>query len=345
MLTPPPDFPTELLTAALREMWELDVAEIAYAPVGFGSHHWSAQEADGRRWFVTLDDYSGVAVDLERGAALSSAFRAARALADAGLGPVVAPVPARDGAVPFELGRHRWLSVTPWLDAERTPSPDEQTPEDRRAVTGFLAALHGATAHTLGIADADDLDVPEREALEQALAGDLDPGSGPYAARSAAALADAADAVRAALDVWDAAAARALADRDAWVMTHGEPHWRNVLVDASGLRVVDWDTARLAPAARDLWHVAGADGPGADEVLAHYEELTGRTVTPDDLAEHALRWDLTEVALYADWFARPHADDPDTETAWGGFTEALASLTSGTGSTASASATAVPPAP
>ena len=133
-MTAPADFSTDLLTAALREMWGLEVREIVYVPIGFGSHHWRARTVDGDRWFVTLDDYAGAGTDVERGAALSSAFRAARALADVGLDFVVASVPARDGSVPFELRRHQWVSVTPWLEAPRLPSPDDQTAADRRAV-------------------------------------------------------------------------------------------------------------------------------------------------------------------------------------------------------------------
>lgn len=77
-MTPPADFSTELLTAALREMWGLEVSDIAYAPMGFGSHHWRVDAGGDGRWFVTLDDYVGAGTDVERGAALSAAFRSAR---------------------------------------------------------------------------------------------------------------------------------------------------------------------------------------------------------------------------------------------------------------------------
>ena len=325
-MTAPADFSTDLLTAALREMWRLEVREIVYVPIGFGSHHWRARTVDGDRWFVTLDDYAGAGTDVERGAALSSAFRAARALADVGLDFVVASVPARDGSVPFELRRHQWVSVTPWLDAPRLPSPADQTAADRRAVTEVLARLHAATPHVVGVAGTDDLRLPERALLDRALADGLPPGAGPYGERARDALAEGADTVRRALAVWDGTADRARAERDSWVITHGEPHWRNVLADGDGLHLVDWDTALLAPPARDVWHVAGADGPAADEVLADYATLTGRRVTTDALRAQASRWDLTEVALYAAWFSRPHADDADGEIAWGGFTESLSSV-------------------
>ena len=43
----------------LGDGWNIVVAEIAYRPVGFGSHHWEVVDADGRRWFVTADDLDG----------------------------------------------------------------------------------------------------------------------------------------------------------------------------------------------------------------------------------------------------------------------------------------------
>jgi spectinomycin phosphotransferase len=329
VLTPPPDFSTGLLTAALHEMWGVEVAQIDYSPVGFGSHHWSVVDASGQRWFATLDDYAtdGASVaSVGRGAVLSSAYRSARALADAGLEFVVAPRPARDGSVPFELARHRWLSVTPLLDAERLPVPEAQSAEQRRAVVEVIARIHAATRHVVGIAVADDLALPQRAVLDRALAGAVRPGAGPHGERARAALAEQALAVRSALTSWEEAARRAYDSRESWVVTHGEPHWRNVLAGAGGLHVVDWDTALLGPPARDLWHVAGADGAAAEAVLDDYVELTGRAVTLDDLAAQSLRWDLTEVALYVAWFSRPHADDADGEVAWGGFTESLSSL-------------------
>jgi len=36
--------------------------------------------------------------------------------------------------------------------------------------------------------------------------------------------------------------------------------------------------------------------------------------------------DLTEVALHAGRFSRPHADDEDGEIAWAGFTESLSTV-------------------
>ena len=37
------------------------------------------------------------------------------------------------------------------------------------------------------------------------------------------------------------------------LLTHGEPHPGNAMLAADGWRLVDWDTALVAPLERDLW--------------------------------------------------------------------------------------------
>ncbi len=336
-MTPPTDVSESTVVITLRVMWGIDTREIAYAPVGFGAHHWSVSDTDGARWFVTLHDHGAGTGAGGRALTLLAAFRAAADLEASGLPFVVGPRAACDRSVAVEAARHRWLSVTPWLDAPRLPEPSAQTAAQLGAVVDALARLHEATPLAVAAAT-DDLLLPERERLDAALRradgadpadpGDLPPG-GPYAIRARTALRDNAAAVRAALDDYDALAAEVRASRGGWVVTHGEPHWRNVLDGPDGLHLVDWDTLLLAPPARDLLHVAGeASGPRADAVLAAYAARTGRVVDPDELRFQSLRWALTEVALYVAWFAEPHADDEDSATAWGGFTDSLSALAS-----------------
>ena len=330
-MTPPTDVSQNTVVVTLRVMWGIDTHEIAYAPVGFGAHHWSVTDSDGARWFVTLHDHGTGTGAAGRGLTLLAAFRAATDLEAAGLPFVVGPRAACDGSVAVEAARHRWLSVTPWLDAPRLPEPAAQTDSQLGAVVDTLARLHEATPLAVAAAT-DDLILPERERLDAALghvARADDASAGPYAARARDALRENAAAVCGALERYDALAAEARTSRSGWVVTHGEPHWRNVLEASDGLRLVDWDTLLLAPPARDLWHAAGgATGPRADAVLAAYADRTGRVVDPDELSFQALRWDLTEVALYVAWFEGPHADDEDSATAWGGFTESVTALAS-----------------
>src|SRR5262249_46529735 len=145
-----------------------------------------------------------------------------------------------------------------------------------------------------------------------------------YSSRARNALAARSDDVLVGLEGYDRLAAAAAGHQDTWVVTHGEPHDRNLLRTADGLVLVDWDTALLAPAARDVWMLAGRH-----DLAAAYEARAGRDVPTDELELYRLRWELTEVALYVRWFADPHADDADSATAFEGFEESLAELRPG----------------
>lgn len=72
----------------------------------------------------------------------------------------------------------------------------------------------------------------------------------------------AGDVVRS-LAAYDDLARAALRDRTDWTITHGEPHSGNVLRTADGLRVIDWDSALLAPPERDLWMLLSPTGEDA----------------------------------------------------------------------------------
>ena len=121
------------------------------------------------------------------------------------------------------------------------------------------------------------------------------------------------------LGKYDDLAGSARSRDEPWVITHGEPKADNLLVTDDGLRLVDWDTALVAPAARDLWWVEAGSG----EELARYTELTGRRVAHDDVTFYRLQWDLADIASYVGWFTAPHARTPDTEIGWTALSEAL----------------------
>lgn len=59
MQTPPPGLPEEVVAAVVADVWELPGVTAEYRPVGFGSHHWSLQDAAGRRWFASVDVLTG----------------------------------------------------------------------------------------------------------------------------------------------------------------------------------------------------------------------------------------------------------------------------------------------
>ena len=51
----PADVDESELRDALRA-WGIDAVALTHAPIGFGDHHWTAVDDQGRRWFVTVAD-------------------------------------------------------------------------------------------------------------------------------------------------------------------------------------------------------------------------------------------------------------------------------------------------
>ncbi len=305
----PRDLDDTVLRPVLAEHWDVDAADLRYEPVGYGSHHWSVTTTEGGRHFVTVDVLPGRGGQ-QRLEQLRAAMRTAVALRrQGGLEFVVAPAPAVDGEVVVRVGQFAvtllpFVQGRPWSTASGA---------DAAALLDMLGRLHGATPAARPYARSDDLRVEARRDLQDALSR-LDErwDAGPYSAGCRDLLAAAAGDVRDRLASYDALVAGTRRRAEPVVPTHGEPKPDNLLHTASGPALVDWDTALLAPAARDLWWLAAHD-PGA---VDRYAAATGRSVHPDDLVLYRLRWDLTDLALFVRDLRGPHARDGDTDIAW-----------------------------
>jgi Phosphotransferase enzyme family len=317
VFTAPADLPVFLIRNALADGWSFSATALHYQPVGFGSHHWLATDARGRRLFVTVDDQ---AMRLHGGAdTCEAAFgRLRRALEtalslhrDAGLGFVVAPVVAASGSVVTPLTGQYSLTVHPYLDgAESRPDGTFESGADRLAVVGLLARLHGAQASP-----------PDRDPFAVRLAGELEAAiertgerwdGGPYGERARQLLARHGLAVTKLLAAYDGLANRVAARPERMVITHGEPHGANVLRTADGFVFVDWESVLQAPPERDLWGLAEADA----SILADYSAMTGTVIDQDSLRLYRLGWDLAEISGYITWFSGGHGDTADTAEAW-----------------------------
>jgi spectinomycin phosphotransferase len=306
---------SEIVTA-LATGWDFAAESLEYAPLGFGSYHWVAITATGERRFVTVDDldHAPVAGRDAAFARLTSALDAAHALRhDGRLDFVVAPLRARDGATVRRMGARFAIALYPFVDGVAGVFGDVRTPAERDEVVDVLVALHDATrivpADTARIA----VEVPGRDDIERAL-GDLGTpwSGGPYSEPARAWLADHLEPVRAALDEFDRLATAVAGKRSAPVITHGEPHPGNFVRTAAGLRLVDWDTAGLAPPERDLWMVA--DGSGA--ALERYAAATGHPPDESALELSRLSWDLSDVASYLRQLRSTHEQNEDSEQGW-----------------------------
>jgi hypothetical protein len=326
MFTRPVDLADDVVSAVVQDAWQLRIRRMDYAPVGFGSFHWHAW-ADDDRWFVTADDLAagsplGTAAT-ERVRRLAAAPRCARVLRDDGLAFVVAPMPTADGTI-LKIVEERWaVAIYPFIDGHSHQWGAYSTSADRRAAIELLVALHGTSGTARDDAMQDDFAIPRRDELFASVA-DLSTAwtEGPYGEparqlvdRHAARLVD--RFVR-----YDRLTRSAAGPADRMVLTHGEPHAANTINTNSGLVLIDWDTALIAPRERDLWSLALED----PAILHHYASKAGVTQLPDLLELYRLRWDLVEVEADVAQFRRPHSDTADTRVAWDGLRHSLEAL-------------------
>jgi len=84
------------------------------------------------------------------------------------------------------------------------------------------------------------------------------------------------------------------------------------MLTTGGWRMIDWDTALIAPPERDLWDL----DPGDGSVLAAYAERTGVTPAEPAIELYRVRWDLADIAVEVSRFRRPHAGSDDDDKSW-----------------------------
>ena len=308
MREPPPHVGDDDVLLVLRSSWAWDqgdlvegeLASVTHLPVGFGAHHWRADDAAGRpRLFVTLD----VPHPRRTATELEASYAAAAELAASGLEFVVPSLPSVTGSftVPCADGD---LSVTAWHDGTSHGFGPPETREAAEATLTMVRRLHAAPPPA-GL-------VPWRPVIARTFPAHLalrlgTPWeTGPYGERARASLADRVEDI----GRWSATYLR-LCDAAVdcpWVATHGEPHQGNQLVTETGRMLVDWETLRRAPAERDLRVLV--EGGFADLCAA----IDWQMVEMFDL-----EWRLDEISQYADWFAAPHDGNKDDEVAYGGL--------------------------
>ena len=310
MLEQPSDLTADMIAQELKQRWDIDGAEVRYTPVGYGSHNWTAVDANGRKWFVKSNraDHEPEFRNLTH--------RTALALHDAGLDFVLAAIPDRTGD-PRPIGGFGWdLAVFPFLDGRNT---DGSSPRER----GLLAETVGRL-HASGV-------VPEhavrwgpgwrQDNLRRILAEMLDQPwtNGPYGEEARSLARGDVEGIHRLLAHSDRLVARLLEDDQPWVMTHGEPSDGNSMVDTDGrMHLIDCDVMMYAPRERDVWvlvtgdHLAKSlDNP---EILKAYQRGAG----PIEARRYVMELfraerHLGEIAGDLDTLSGPHAADADVE--------------------------------
>jgi hypothetical protein len=343
VLVAPGDLDEAALAGAVERGWGIGVTSMGYLAAGWGSHHWKVAGADGTAWFVTVDELEkkrqSAGESLDDGfARLRAALRSAIALRNAGREFVVAPVPAgwrataadgtgagrrEEGGSPsghdlpaggepvIRFGGRFAVAVYPFAEG-RSYEWGEWTADGRAAVLGMVAEVHTAPERARREALADDFRVPFREQMTAAGDGWEPAERGPYTRAAARLLREHAAALRGLLDRYDALVAVARARPGRNVLTHGEPHPGNAMLTASGWRLIDWDTALIAPPERDLWHLDAGDG----SALAGYAAMTGVAPLPELIELYRLGWDIRDIAGDTARFFGPHDGDANDEQSW-----------------------------
>jgi spectinomycin phosphotransferase len=307
MQVQPQELVADAVLGILREHWDPGVMSCADLPHGAGAHHWVVSGRHQPRWFVTADDVRPPG-RLEE---LLDTYAAAQQLAARGHHAVVSTVsPETDRqAVGVVVGAYL-LTVTPYLEGEPGPGPYADD-NQRTLIAGALGALHAerAPARTRSWVPGPPLR-GELTALLHLL--DRPWTAGPFGDSVRTALERSGPDLEGLYRRFDELAARAVAARDSWVPTHGEPHTRNVLWRLGGPVLVHWESLRIAPRERDLRTVLrGADGA---EPLSAYVAHGGTADLDDNMVElFDLEWWLWNMAILATRFAGPHEGDDDDE--------------------------------
>ncbi len=318
MFARPADLAEADVVDGMFDGWGLRVADVEYAPVGFGSYHWHVRSGSAR-WFVSVDDLDARHRDRTQTrkdtyARLAAALTVARALRDEGLTFVVAPEISLSGTVLQRLTDRYVAAVYPHVDG--TPHLWGRYPRrrDRIAAVHLLADLHDIDPHRVGSGLRDDFSVPGHDELMTVLADPLSVswGPGPFSDRTRDLLGEHDDALRAVVARYGDLQRHVEQRSPRLVITHGEPHYGNIIDTATGPVLIDWDTALVAPAERDLWSLAEED----PSVAGVYERRTGQVLDRVTMRMYRLWWDLCEISLFVADLHGPHEDNDDTATAW-----------------------------
>lgn len=286
----------EALAAAVRAAYGLESVELSFLPLGNDSSSWvyRAQPAEGPPRFLKL----------RAGPLNEPALRVPHLLARLGVEGVVAPIPARDGALWASAGPYT-LILYPFVAAESGMAAG-LTERQWRAYGAALRQIHAAPVppELAATMRREAFAPPGAETIRRADAAlQAGPPAGP-AARALAALWRERRAEILRLLERAEALGRELARRGLpLVLCHADIHTGNVLRDGDErVWIVDWDETVLAPKERDLMFVVGGIsrklvGP-REEALC----LEGYGPAPIDrgaLAYYRYAWAVSDIAAYA----------------------------------------------
>ena len=291
MLMPPPGLDSAALRHFIGAHWP-DHAQahepLIFLPVGKDSWNFRAGEL-----FVSLRrDLRGH---------VGNAYRALHDLVARGQIAAIAPLPSCTGSVVETFGQFPVL-VYPYLVHRSLEGR-----ADAAALRGeVLACLHRVhRAQTEIDLPRETFSLPFRASLLEVLAKASGPSSGPslhvgpFASAAQRAIAEAIPAIKDLLGQIDDLAATCRADKEPFVLTHGEPLPANIIETAEkGLRLIDFTELAWGPPERDHFHLAARFG----------WEIGMRPAFRDF---YRLKWQLSEIEEYGQVLLSPHSGSAD----------------------------------
>ncbi len=315
VFTRPSEISDSAILAFVADYWPVEADAAEYAPVGFGSHHWYLGNGRSWDWFVTVHDLAAKARSQKESLGetfhrLWAAFQTARDLADLGIDFALAPDRSSAGEIVHRLDERFTVSCFPCVTGLAGDYGKFHSEIVRIAVAGHLVDLHDIDIGAVKHCRVEDFEIPSRNECAVAL-GEVDDAwnGGPYAEPARQLLRTNAENVASWFKRYDDGVHAALAAKDEWVATHGEPHGSNVITTGPRSLLIDWDTTLIAPRERDVWHL-DADGATAARI---YSQAGGRPPDAEMIELYRLQWDLMEIAGYIALFRAAHEDTEDAQ--------------------------------
>jgi aminoglycoside phosphotransferase (APT) family kinase protein len=310
MKTKARDIDREQLIRTITDEYGLDVTQIAFTPRGEDAYNYIADTADGRRYFVRVQD-------AERAGSLEQVYTTTRALHERyHLLAVVAPHATRRGRLTVNFGLYT-LAVFSYIEG-RTLWDQGAADADLAQAAAIMAALHeSGAAREIPSLGRESFENPFKTPILRALQTATD--RAPAANRYQRELIDLLNAERqdilATLHMMDALGARAGELAVEWVLTHGDPNLDNLLKDKHGrLHVTDWGEVALGPPERDLMLFTGER---FEVFLRAYVSARTRVALHQELfAFYFHRWGMQEIADYATRILFGGLGPEEDEHAW-----------------------------
>lgn len=310
----PPKLPTAHLVAALRAHYAVDAARADFLPLGADpdSAVYRVATGDGRPYFLKL----------RHGAFAAAPLAVPRLLRDAGVTPILAPLPTTTGTLWVGIGDFT-AALFPYIDGRNGFDAPLSACQWRR----FGAALRAAHTTTApgwlrALLRAEEYAPIWREQLRDFLArAERDSYADPVARRLGAFLIANAAIVTELVGRAERLASVLQARPLTPVLCHADIHAGNVLLASDGaLSIVDWDTTMLAPKERDLMFIGAGIGDvwrAAREVEHFYAGYGPAEVDQTALAYYRCERIVEDLAVFCQQLLLTNEGGADREAALG----------------------------